>query len=1087
MSGTVKDKKGEPLPGVTVLIKGTSVGVVSDIEGKFKIAIPKDTVTFVFSFVGMKRQEVKYTPGKKLNVVMEEDVEEMEEVVITGYQRIDKRHLTSAVTTIKADDINVAGISTIDKMLEGHVPGMIFMQNSGQVGAAPKLRIRGSSTVLGSREPLWVLDGIILQDPVNVDPSQINDLDFVNLLGNAISGLNPDDIEQIDVLKDASATALYGTRAANGVIVITTKKGKVGPPSVSYSFTGSLSLRPRYTDREVNVMNSKERMAFSRELVEKGIKYLTLDSWVGYEAAIYDYWRGTKSYDEFQREVDRYETVNTNWFDLLTHDAFSHTHTLSLSGGSDNVRYYASIGYNDEHGVTNGEKNKRYSTNLNITANYNRFSARFGLQANVGERKYTPSEVNVLGYAFNTARTIPAYNEDGSLFYYKRIATTEEGSANRHDFNILNEIKNSSDDIRSNGFTLNTSVDYKFTDYLKTGLTLSYSASNTNEEMYRGENSFYGTSLREAGRTESGKVANYMPYGGELQLLDSRNNSYTVRLQVDFSKFLDEDRVHMLSASVGGELSSSRYRGFRQTRRCYLPERGESYAPVDISAYPIYAEWLANNADALGKRTNSLTNMISGYFTTSYSYKDRYVLTFNMRADASNKFGNKSNDKFLPIWAIAGRWNIKDDMFAARNWVDLLAMRVSFGYQGNMLDTQTPELIIRKGTMNTQFGKYESFVNSFPNPFLKWEKTSSLNVGIDFSFLNNTIKGTVSYYYKKTKDAFLNKTVSEINGVTNYMVNKGTIENQGWELGLNFVPFNPGGGTESFRWSIDPQIGQVLNKLIDKAINNRDKVVRDEVKYTDYLTGNVEIPGRPLDGFYSYKFNGLDPNDGRPMFHDIDLENKAEFEQMDKEEVFKRVMKYSGCRVPFLQGGISNKLSYKRFVLAFNFTYSLGSKIRLMKLYPNVDKSYGTIAPQPHENVRREFLKRWQKPGDENHTNIPGIVSGMAYQGTVVPWWQGNSYAFAANIWQMYDDSNVRVVSGDYLKLSSLSFRYLFAENLLKKFRLKSAYLEITGTNLFTISSKKLNGQDPATQSGTSNTINMSLRPTYSCRLNITF
>ena len=186
---------------------------------------------------------------------------------------------------------------------------MIFMQNSGQVGAAPKLRIRGSSTVLGSREPLWVLDGIILHDPVNVDPSQINDLDFVNLLGNAISGLNPDDIEQIDVLKDASATALYGTRAANGVIVITTKKGKVGPPSISYSFTGSLSRRPRYTDREVNVMNSKERVAFSRELVEKGNKFTALNSWVGYEAAIYDFWNGKMNYNEFQKMVNRYETV----------------------------------------------------------------------------------------------------------------------------------------------------------------------------------------------------------------------------------------------------------------------------------------------------------------------------------------------------------------------------------------------------------------------------------------------------------------------------------------------------------------------------------------------------------------------------------------------------------------------------------------------------------------------------------------------------------------------------------------------------------------------------------------------------------
>ena len=1087
VSGTVKDRKGEALPGVTVLIKGTNVGVVSDIEGKFKIAIPKDTVTFVFSFVGMKKQEVKYTPGKKLNVVMEEDVEEMEEVVITGYQRIDKRHLTSAVTTLKADDINIAGISTIDKMLEGRVPGMIFMQNSGQVGAAPKLRVRGSSTVLGSREPLWVLDGIILQDPVNVDPSQINDLDFVNLLGNAISGLNPDDIEQIDVLKDASATALYGTRAANGVIVITTKKGKVGPPSISYSFTGSLSRRPRYTDREVNVMNSKERMAFSRELVGKGIKFSRLDSWVGYEAAVSDFWDGKLTYDEFQNTVNRYETANTDWFDLLTRDAFSHKHTLSLSGGTENIRYYGSLGFNNEKGVNKGEKNETYSAALNLTANYNRFSARIALQANVGEKKYTPAEIGLFSYAFNTSRTIPAYNEDGTLFYYNKRSTLE-GSSEMLPFSILNEMENTSDDIRSSAVSVNTSVDYKFTDYLKVSATLSYSVSNTNEENYFGEKSFYANCLRAGGKLESGGDAIYMPYGGELQLMDARNNAYTMRLQIDFNKFLDENAAHLLTASVGGELSSSRYRGFSQTRRGYMPERGESYAPVDVNKYPVFAEWLANDADALGKRTNSLTNMISGYFTASYSYRDRYVLTFNMRGDASNKFGSKSNNKFLPIWAIAGRWNIKDDLFAARNWVNLLAMRLSFGYQGNMLDSQTPELIIKRGPISTQFeNKYESTVYSFPNPFLKWEKTASFNVGLDFSFLNDAIKGTVSYYYKKTKDAFLNKTVSEINGVTNYMVNKGTLENQGWEFALNFVPFNPQGGTDNFRWSIDPQIGQVLNKLIAKAINNQDKVVRDEVKYSDYLSGNVEIPGRPLDSFYSYKFKGLDPNDGRPMFYDVDLENKEKFEDMDKEDVYKYVMDYSGCRVPTLQGSISNKLSYKRYVLAFNLSYSLGSKIRLLKLYPNIGTA-GTIAPQPHENARREFLKRWQKPGDEAHTNIPGILYGGAFNQTMSSnWWSSYSYSFGDNLWSMYDNSDIRVVSGNYLKLSSISFRYLFSDKVLKALRLKSAYFELTGTNLFTISAKELKGQDPATQSGSANTINMSLRPTYSCRLNITF
>ena len=278
--GRVLDMNKEPLPGVTVIVKGLTLGTSTDVNGRFSLTLPKmQNVSLLFSFIGMETQEVKYTGQDSIHVVLKEAAEQLDEVIVrTGYQNIDKRKLTSAVQTIKMDDIKVAGVNTIDQMLEGRIPGMIFMQNSGQVGAAPKLRIRGTSTVLGNREPLWVLDGVVLTDPVNVDPAQINDLDFVNLLGNAISGLNPNDIEQIDVLKDASATALYGAKAGNGVIVITTKKGKAGPPSVTYSGTGSFTRRPRYSDRAIYLMNSKERVDVSRELVERGVYYNNVDS-----------------------------------------------------------------------------------------------------------------------------------------------------------------------------------------------------------------------------------------------------------------------------------------------------------------------------------------------------------------------------------------------------------------------------------------------------------------------------------------------------------------------------------------------------------------------------------------------------------------------------------------------------------------------------------------------------------------------------------------------------------------------------------------------------------------------------------------
>ena len=405
LSGVVTDEKGHSLPGVTVSVKKINLGTATDKDGKYKLVFPKmEKLVIVFSFIGMETVEVKYTGKDTINVVMKESVAELEEVLVqTGYQTIDPRKNTSAITTIRAEDIITPGLQTIDQMLEGNVPGMVFMQNTGQIGAAPRLRVRGTSTVLGSQEPLWVIDGIVQENPVNVDPSDINDLDFVNLLGNAISGLNPEDIEQIDVLKDASATAIYGARAGNGVIVITTKKGKAGPPTLSYSVSGTYTRRPYYTDRAVNVMNSEERIDFSRELISKQTVYPMIQTWVGYEDAIRKYYSGKISFEEFQKEVGYYERVNTDWFDLLMQNSFSHKHTLSLSGGTDKTKYYASVGYNDVKGAMRREKNKLYSVSLKVDVAHNRFDLHFDLKGNVGEKKYTPSDVGVTEYAYNTS------------------------------------------------------------------------------------------------------------------------------------------------------------------------------------------------------------------------------------------------------------------------------------------------------------------------------------------------------------------------------------------------------------------------------------------------------------------------------------------------------------------------------------------------------------------------------------------------------------------------------------------------------------------------------------------------------------
>ena len=1103
--GKVVDKQKNPLPGVTIQLKGRTVGTATNGNGDFSMDVPKAVDTLVVSFIGMKTKEVviKKADNKQYEIVLEEDVKALEEVnvVSTGYQDIDRRRLTSAITTIKMDDINVAGLSSVDKMLEGYVPGMIFMQNSGQAGAAPKLRIRGTSTVLGNQEPLWVVDGIVQTDPVNVDPSELNSLDFVNLLGNAISGLNPDDIEQIDVLKDAAATAIYGTRAANGVIVITTKKGKVGKPHVTYSFSGTVNRRPYYSDREVYLMNSKERVDVSRELFARGMEFTEVSNWVGYEAAYVDYKNGRIGFDEFQRLTDYYETVNTDWFDILCQNSFSNKHTLSLSGGSETIRYYASIGYGDEKGVIKKEYNRNYTANLKLNGNFKKMDFQFSLQANNNKRKYTPNtslssggETSITEYAYNMSRAIPAYDEEGNRWFYQRGRKKELS----YPFNMENEMDKTYQTINTYSVTLPGTLKYRLLSCLNLEGTASYTIGSTNDETVFEDGSYYIHTLRQNDIATPGEdsnashSSNKCPFGGELRLSDTRRNNYTLRLQANYNQLFADK--HLLNIALGGEVSSNEYHGYQNTTRGYYPERGKSFGTILIGdlfrKYNGYGQWVALNKPRI---TDTKTNLASAYLAVTYTYDDRYTFNFNTRMDGSNQFGSRANEKLLPIWSVSGRWDIKRDFFEDSNFVNDLALKLSYGIQGNMLDNQSTRMIINKGDLDSWYGEFESTIDTYPNPDLQWETTHSYNAELTFSLWRNKIGGTIGYYYKHTKDAFLTKKVSDINGVTSYVVNRGELSNQGLELTLNIEPVNQtvdASGKRGFVWRIDPQLGQVVNSLISKAIDDRSNTIRDEITYTDYLTGNVELVDRPLNTFFSYRFKGLSSKDGSPMYAGLEEENAdalyEQFSQLEDEEVFELVMEESGTRVPTLQGGVSSYLGYRQFGLSFNFTYSFGNKVRLLKLFGN---NAMDIPPSGEKNMRREFTRRWRTSGDELKTNIPGLRTGNE-----LPWWNNTKYTSSGlmptfapiDVYAMYDNSSIRVAKGNYLKLQSLSFRYNVHDEFCKKIGIQSAYLSITGTNMFTITNKALKGQD-VTQSGAAPTVNMSLRPNYSFTLNVTF
>ena len=1059
--GVITDKSNEPLPGVTVLLKGTSVGTASNTKGEFVLEVTGSVDSLVVTFVGMKTQYVKLLPDKdSYRIRMEYDVEEMQEVVVTGYQTINRKRSTGAITSVNADKIMRPGVLSIDQMLEGQIPDMMFMSNSGEVGVVPKIRIRGTSTLIGNREPLWVVDGIVLQDPVNISPEELNNPDYVNRIGNAIAGLNPQDIERLDILKDAAATALYGAKAANGVIVITTKKGHIGKPIISYNMNVSYKRRPRYTDRQIDLMNSKERMEFSKDLVDSGYTFPGGMNMVGYEGLINQLYRGALTYDEFTKQVQYLECLNTDWFDLLTEDAFSHQHTVSISGGTETVRYYSSVGYAKDNDVIKGNNNERYTVALNLNADLSpRISTSLGINGNVTSREYSQDEIAPLDYAYNTSRTIPAFDENGDYYYYQNSG----GTANSFRYNILNELENSSYDQEGSSISFNMTLNVKFTNYLNASVVGSYSTSNTDIEGWWGEKSHHVALLRQSeygdAPAKGDDSESALPFGGELTTNSTRNRNYMLRVQLNLDKYFGQDK-HNVNASVGYEVSSTKYKGNSSTMRGYYKDRGKQFSITTLNDYPAFKAWL--EANAYPTISDNLTNLLSAYATVSYSYQSFFTLNGNVRFDGSNKFGDQSNDKLLPIWSISGNYTISEHEWLQRNWIDYIMLKASFGYQGNMLEGQSPTMIIKQLPTDPLYNELVSELSVYPNPNLKWEKTSSFNGGLTFSLFKRRLQMETSVYYKRTKDAFLTKQISTVNGLEEYVVNSGDVKNSGYSIAATIIPVE----TRDFNWILATSFSNVFNKM-------ETLPGAEQFELNNFLNGTALVKGKPVGTFYSYKFVGLNPTNGYPIFDDMQ-ERQEELEGLTKYDVYTRVLKATGNREPTMSGSINNTLRYKNWRLNMNLAYSLGSKVRLFKLFDS-----NTFLPE--NNVRREFVKRWRKTGDEKNTVIPApncYLTHYSSSGEKLP-------TIANNSLDMYNYSDIRVVSGNYLKCSTMSLTYEFPMEKLERIKLSRLALNLSATNLFTICSNKLKGQAPQ-QSGFAE-IQLTDRPTYTVGVSVSF
>ncbi len=1070
ITGRVFSNTNEPLSGVHIRIKGTDIGTVTDNDGLFDLTVIDKNGIIVASFVGYTTRNIEIKERDVINIEMREEAMELKETVFqTGYQTLSRREMASAVVQVDLSDIELLSKPSIDLMLTGQIPGMMVLQTSGEPGTAPTIRIRGTSSIVGTRSPLWVLDGIILEDPVNVDLSSLSSPDAVYLIGNAIAGVNPKDIETITILKDASATAIYGSRAANGVIVLSTKNGKIGKPTVAYS--GNLTFSKRIGYGDLQLMNSGERVKLSQEIISDNVKFSRTPLNLGYEGLLLDYYNHVLSYDQFKSEVEKMVGMNTDWYELLFRNSFTHNHSVNVSGGSDRTTYYTSIGYNKNTGTAKGSDQERFSALAKVNSWINK-KLYVGLQINSSYSNSNGflSSVNPNTYAYETSRTIPCYNEDGSLFKYltQQKSQTAITSAPKEElkYNILNEMDLTGSNSNVSGITAQLNIQYNIFSWLKYKLLGGFDQSRTNSQSWAKEESNYVSMIRgwNSGTLKQGSAefdSSPIPWGGIISNNDQKKDSYSLRNTIELSNLYND--IHLVNVMAALELRSVKYKGLTASYYGWQPDRGETISPALTTGY--YGVLTALNPTI----TDNVANNMSWVGSATYSYKDKVTLNGNVRADGSNNFGDNPAYRFLPIWSLALKYTLSNEKFLKESkTINYLAIRSSYGIQGNIDKATSPDLIIRVGSKNPITGLDESYYKYLPNPDLRWEKTMSYNIGIDFQLLKprnkdgeSILSGTFDIYDKYGDKIIVSRRVSQVIGLDLVKINGGKIRNQGIEGALTIIPYQNKDIFSSIRFIYSYNKNTLLEANKDFNITDSDKI-----------NGIALIEDEPIGAFYSYEFAGLNENYGFPMFYNNQGEKRYELYPEESHLV------YSGKITPDLTGGVDLSFRYKRIHIGIGMQYSIGGSARL----PNVYRSNYYSVFDPLANVSKDLNNRWRESGDELNTSIPAIWDSEKYSLAKKELDAPVYLTSSKNPLQMYDYSSERVARTDNIRLRNLNISYVLPGIKASNLGLESFILNFQAENLFIICDKRWQGRDP--ESGSSNT---PIPKIFSVGMNITF
>lgn len=904
VSGTVLDPNGQPLPNVSVRVTGTQIGTVTDAKGAFTLSVPSSAKTLQISSVGFVGQTVNIPLQGPVSVSLQTDNSTLGAVIVTGYQRIKRSEYSGSATKITSDKVNFVPSASFDQILQGKAPGLLVTSGSGQPGSSARVQIRGASSITGGNAPLYVIDGMPVEEGV-------------------FQSINPNDFESVDVLRDAVATAQYGNRGSNGVIIATTKKGRAGKTTIAYNGQYGVTQAGK---ENFDMMNSSQLLQF-HEMLGKFLPTITLPGWLYSRNNPANAGLPASTLTQYDQILDSLRSINTNWKDVFERQGSFQSHDLNVSGGSDATRYFLSGGYYSEDGIGERSDLKRYTVRANVDSKTDKLTFSFNSSAGYTHRNFIESEsaialANPFAAAYLALPYQKLYNADGSF-------NTGSGHVGPNAYARYFQTSNLSDQIKLLG-SMNATYDITKNISLGGFAGVDYRTTTSERAVY--PNTYASNSAGFPTGPGNGSTTGGGSYG-------NGNTSYLqtiVRAIAGYHKMFAEKHdvdVQLISEYTREKTASFSYTGYGIDPKRLNTPAAITPGTVDNKLIP------AVGGGKSGRALYAAMGLVR------YTYAGKYTFNGSIRRDASSQLPEAN--RWQNFYAGGVTWAVLKENFA-NNWQKIsdLKVRASYGTSANADGFPFGDFgylpLYGGGTYN---GSQTIVPSNAGNLGLKWEKIATLNLGIDFGFFKNRITGSVDVYNKRGYDNIVTQKVPMETGFRSLDVNAATVQNRGIELQLNTDVVR----ANSFTWSVGGNVAYNKNKVVSLG----------QVNEFEQGTEIVRV-GLPLGAHYIVKWAGVDAATGAPLYYTKDGKVTNVYSDNDK------VADFGTYNAPWI-GGFNTSLKYKGFQLDALFTFQQGFKRFNNQDFFQLNHAFA----QQGYNVREEMLTMWQNPGDVTNIQSP--------------------------------------------------------------------------------------------------------------------